>query len=318
MIHGRHTPARIPRLGGAALVAAVCALTVGQTARAQEDAPVNTGALSLSAGVDFVSQYWFRGMAQENQGFIAQPWIDVSLNLGPFGLDHVDLYGGVWNSIHQNDFILDVDGDGENDGDQSGLFETDWYVGASVALPADFTLDVSFISLHAPSTGDIFAEEVDIGLSYDDSALWGEGMPEGWGGLQPHVLVAFETAGGSDAGSELGTYLELGVSPGFTLIHSEDMPVDLSVPMAAGFSLDDYYEDGTGDDEAFGFFDVGLELSVPLNFMPAEVGSWSAYAGVHGIFLGDSTSEISGTDFGIISPDSDVEAYGVFGISMTY
>ncbi len=317
MTHGRNGDAKVWRGGLVALVAAALTFGTFTTAQAQEEMPVNSGAISLSAGVDFVTQYWFRGMAQENQGFIAQPWVDVSVNLAPFGLDSIDVYGGVWNSIHDNSFITDADGDGDDDGDQTGLFETDWYVGTSIALPANFGLDISYISLHNPAAGDIFAEEIDVALSYDDSELWGD-VADGWTGLQPYVLVAFETGGGSDAGTELGTYLELGIAPGFTLIPSEDMPVDLTVPMTAGFSIDNYYEDGSGDDEAFGFFDIGAELSVPLSFMPQEVGSWSAYAGVHLIVLGDSTQEISGTDFNIVADDSDAEVYGVFGVSMEY
>ncbi len=323
MTHGRNGDARLGRIGLAAVFAAALTLSTFSTARAQEDAPVNTGAVSLAGGVDFVSQYWFRGIAQENQGFIAQPYIEVGLNMAPVGMDWLDLYGGVWNSIHSNSFIADTTTppDGTNEGDQTGFFETDWYVGASFALPAGFALDVAYVSLLGPAFGDIFAEEIDITLSFDDSGLWGEPM-EGWTGFAPYIMVVRETGGGSDAlgpGGELGTYLEFGVAPGFTILPSEDMPVDLTIPVTLGFSLDDYYEDGTGDDEAFGFVDFGAEVSTPLSFMPQEFGSWSAYAGVHAIVLGDSTQEISGPNqFGVIGEDSDVEVYGVFGISMEY
>src|SRR5262245_7053171 len=41
-----------------------------------EPAPeaVNKGKVSLSLGVDFVTEYFFRGISQENQGAIVQPY----------------------------------------------------------------------------------------------------------------------------------------------------------------------------------------------------------------------------------------------------
>ena len=47
-------------------------------------------------------------------------------------------------------------------------------------------------------------------LSFDDSAALGKGA------LKPYVLVAFELGDGSaDGGAEKGTYVELGVAPGY-------------------------------------------------------------------------------------------------------
>jgi len=331
--HRLSRPARSRALWTVAIVGLVVGGLVTAQAEAQEEEiPINNGAVSVSGGVDFTSQYWFRGMAQENQGFIAQPWIDVSLNLEPVGLEWIDVYGGVWNSIHTNDALVDTDGDGEPNGDQTALFETDWYVGASFALPANMSLDVSYISLHDPAGGDIFAEEIDVSLAYDDSELWGDTGIPGWTGLQPYVLVAIETGGGSDAGSELGRYLEFGISPGFTIVESEDMPIDFSLPITLGISISDYYEVDTDptagvnvEDESFGFVDIGGQVSMPLSFMPAELGEWSAYAGVHVIFLGDTTETISGGDpasfsgaFNVTEGGEDTFVYGVFGVSMSY
>ncbi len=311
-----------PRVLGCVVAAVVATTVMAGQARAQDEGP-NLGAVSVSGGVDFVTQYWFRGMAQENQGFISQPWIDVAINLGPFGLDNVDVYGGFWGSIHSGTGSSPANPSPGASGFETDLFEADFYAGVSIGLPANFALDVAYVTLTSPAFGGIFADEVDITLAYDDAELWGEGPLPGWTGLQPYVMVAIETQGGSDVGVEQGTYLEIGIAPGFTAVQSETYPIDISVPMTAGFSIEDYYETNAGsgidDDDAFGFFDIGLEASMPLSFMPAEVGSWSVYAGVHAIFLGNSTQEISGpNNFNIVGADSDVEVYGVFGVSMEY
>lgn len=48
---------------------------------AKGSAGPNTGKLSFSAGVDFTTQYFFRGILQENQDFIAQPFGEITATL---------------------------------------------------------------------------------------------------------------------------------------------------------------------------------------------------------------------------------------------
>ena len=56
-------------------------------AAVQDDMAPNSGMIGMSAGVDFTSDYYFRGIIQETGGFIAQPFLDASMSLGA-GLDH--------------------------------------------------------------------------------------------------------------------------------------------------------------------------------------------------------------------------------------
>ena len=76
-------------------------------------------------------------------------------------------------------------------------------------------------------------------------------------------------------------------------------------------SGDDYYEDPvTGDDEAFGYFDLGLAVNIPLAFIPEDFGEWNFSAAGHFLFLGDSLETLNGGD--------DFKALGVFGVSLSY
>jgi hypothetical protein len=89
--------------------------------------------------------------------------------------------------------------------------------------------------------------------------------------------------------------------------------------MTLGLNLGDYYETaggGSDDDEDFGFFDIGLVATMPLD-TGASWGSWSVSAGIHYITLGDSTQEISRDDLGIIGGDDD-SFYGTVGIAFEY
>jgi hypothetical protein len=295
---------------------------------AQEEAAAtgpNTGAVSLSLGLDFTTAYFYRGIIQQTNGIIYQPSADVTFQL----TDALSVYVGTWNSMHTN-----------TGGAADQWYESDFFVGASYALSECLTFDASYIWLYGPSIGAEFAQEVDLSLSYDDSALWGDSF----NGLQPHVLVAIETSGGSDgygltdsngvpASRDLGIYYEIGIAPSFTLVDSASSPVTLTIPVTVGFGSN-YYEitrefvnagpdgilggagaaddfnDNTTDDEAFGFVDIGLDFSMPLSFVPAQFGSWEASTGVHFLFLGDNAKAGNGGD--------DLEIIGTFGISMSY
>ena len=268
-------------------------------AEGMEEADPNTGAIGLSGGVDFVTAYWFRGIAQENEGLIVQPSLEASFDIS----EPLSLYVGVWNSLHENDM--------------STWFEADWYAGVSADLGEGFNLDVSYINLYGPSAGDIFAEEFDITLSYDDSGMWGEGEFA----LSPYITYVFETDGGSDGlyeAGDLGQYAEVGIAPSFALTDKNtDYPITLAVPVTVGLNVGDYYENAEGVDSTLGFVDVGLVASTPLAFMPSEYGEWTLSAGVHGIYLGDGAQQISSTDFNVTG-DDEFHVWGSLGISFEY
>ncbi len=289
----------LSRTGACALIAAAGAVALTNTspAHAQDAPPVNTGKVAFSTGFDVTTEYWYRGLGQENQGLILQPWIDMTFEL--FSSDDLTLTGsvGTWNSIQD-----------ATPGD--AWYESDFYAGVSAEM-GDLAVGVSYINLYNPAGGDIFAEEIDFSLSYDDSGL---GLPFA---LNPSATLAIEIDGGSDNGTNKGTYLGLAIEPGVAdILGSDTVPVGLTVPVTLGLGLDDYYEDGLGNDDTFGFIDIGLVLSTPLDaFIPADYGSWTASFGVHAIFLGDSAENISAA-FGTGQDDSSV--YATFGITMEY
>lgn len=279
------------------LAAGTFAMVGTSTVEAQDAPPVNSGKVAFSTGFDITTEYWFRGLGQENEGLILQPWVDATFEL--YSSDDLTLTGsvGLWNSIHDA-----VPGD--------AWYESDFYAGVGAEMGA-VAVGVSYVILYNPAGGDIFAEEVDITLDIDVTA-WD--LPA-W--LSPSILLAVETDGGSDNGTEKGTYLGISFEPTVEdVLGSGNAPVTLSFPMTLGLGLDDYYEDGMGDDDTFGFFDIGAVLSTPLDgLIPADYGAWTASIGVHAIFLGDSAEDISAA-FG--TGDDDTSIYATFGLSMEY
>ena len=261
-------------------VVAALALTVG-TASAQ-----NEGKVSVGAGIDFSSSYYFRGIVQETGGLIAQPYLEAGLSLFEGENGSVSLAAGTWSSLHSV-------GDAGFDGAPASFYETDFYAGLGFGFANGFGADVTYTAYMSPRGSWGTVKELAIGLSHDDV-------------IAPYITLAFEIDG-SAAGDNEGTYLELGIEPSLAL---DDAPVGVSFPVAIGLSPSDYY-DPDGVNETFGFFSVGAMLGVPISGVPAEFGSWEFTAGVQLLFFGDVLKTINGSDDG-------VQPIAIFGLSLGY
>lgn len=269
---------------------AATALTVPSFA---QDAPpaVNNGLLGFEAGAEIVSTYMFRGIEQEDSGLIVQPFVEVTAPLSDTG---IDLTLGTWHSVHDN-------GTGATGSGPSNWYEADLYASLGYDINDEFSVSGTFTGYYSPSGAFADIEEIAFELGYDDEAYLGEYN------VQPYVLIAFETR---DAGGTEDIYLELGGEMGAPFIESEDLPVELTFPFALGFSIDDYYTDGTGDNEAWGFIMIGAAASMPLDMIPSDYGTWTASAGLDIYFVND--------DAGLLDDGDDFEVVGKVGVGVEY
>jgi hypothetical protein len=219
---------------------------------AQDPPPV----VVVTGGLDVVNQYNFRGIRQNSEGVSIWPYIDFGFTpfQGEGGLKAVTVNVGSWNAIHsqinEDDF-----------GTGNKWYESDFYATAGLGFSMA-SLGFTYTSYTSPA--DLFShvKELAVKLGVDDSAALGRGA------LKPYVLVAFELTDDAqaDGGAAKGTYLELGVAPGYS-----GAKASLAVPVKIGLSASDYYEFG-GEDEKFGYFSVAGIVTVPLG----------AHANIHG------------------------------------
>ncbi len=296
---GRHV-----RLGVTGLSLVGATLVTPMMAKAQtEPAPSpNTGRLSLSASVDWTTAYFYRGILQEDQGIIVQPGIELGVNLfqGDGTISSVDIFGGIWNSIHD-------ERTGAPAGDNTGSwYEADLYIGASVTLFQNISAGMVFTTYTSPADAFDTINEIAIFASYDDSHLWEE-IP--WFvGFAPGVTLAIETHG-SAFGPDEGVYLELSITPTFDFFDEGCLAdLEIAVPVVLGLGLDDYYET-TDDDDTFGYVSVGIVGTLPLP-IPAEFGQWTLSAGVNFLFLGNNLDDANN--------DDDFEVIGTLGLGISY
>ncbi len=260
----------------------------------------NTGKVSFSTGLDFSHAYFFRGIIQETDGFIAQPYGEIAFDLfeDAEGLNTGSLALGFWNSLHSG-----PSGSGGPSVNTTAWYEMDFYAGLSLGLVGQWQADVVYTQYMSPNDTFSTVKELALSLAFDDSERMGTLA------LAPHVMLAIETSGNA-AGIESGAYVELGVEPGLPL---EDSPVSLTFPVTLGLSLSDYYQTVVGmvaENDAFGYFDLGLLASVPLLGVSESYGSWEVSGGVHLLFLGDSLQALNAGD--------QFQAIGSFGVSIGY
>ena len=266
------------------------------TAQAQ----VNAGKVSFTTGVDFSHAYFFRGITQERDGFITQPYADMNFNIyaddDGAGLNGVTFTVGTWNSLHT------VDGQAAH---VRAWYESDFFTGFTLAID-NWEAGITYTTYLSPNQAFGTTQELSLGLSMDDTDLLGDFA------MSPHVLLAIELTGGADGGSSEGVYLEFGVEPGLDIFEGV---ASVGFPITVGLSLSNYYENGIdsttplGFNDNFGFFDIGAAVSVPLN-IPEAYGSWEVSGAFHLLALGE---------FLEFTNDNDgVQAIGSFGFSIGY
>jgi hypothetical protein len=277
---------------------------VGAVALAGSSIPAmagpNSGKVTFSVGNDITTAYFFRGILQERNGFIDQPYGEVNFNLYSAEdetLTGITLIGGVWNSIQTEQTLADGDGGPAN------WYEADIYGGLKFTLLGKLDLKALYIAYTYPNGAFATVQEIDLSAGLNDSEWLGA-----WA-MYPTVTFAREldnTALGNDEGS----YVQFDLKPGFTLIESETYPVTVSFPLTVGISAGDYYEIGGETDETFGFAKGGVTFSVPLAFIPEDYGAWSASAGAAIYGLGSNLKQIN--------EDDSPWVVGTWSINWTY
>ena len=248
-------------------------LLVPAAAGAQTDP--NPGRLTVSGGIDFTNAYMFRGLRQDDTGLIMWPFGDLAIDVydGDGTLENATVNVGIWNSLHT--------GSAGSDGPSGELwYESDFYTSFTLGFDGGLNVGATYTAYISPNDSFSTVKEISFRAAVDDTS--------GFTGLslRPYALLAFEldTAPGlgqADGGEEAGSYLEIGIAPGWTNDYAT-----IAFPLKAGFSLGDYYE-LAGEDHSFGFFSVAATASVPLGGT-TDYGAWNLRGGVEFQSLGDT------------------------------
>jgi hypothetical protein len=290
------------------------------------ESPPNTGALALTINLNLPTSYYFRGIAQSNAGLQFQPYVELKANIYEGGEKDV-VTGGFLKAAgwaHFNAVAPPI---------TTNYYEQDIYLSGGLVLLKRVTLEGGWNLYTYPGIGSgPQAQEAFGKVGFDDSGLWPFKLPRDQDlALLPYILIAGETSGGADGagvfGGSRGIYLELGMDPGYVFDISKAWSVRFHLPFVLGLSLDDYYEVATGagvNDETFGYADLAFAADVPLRFVPARYGRWTATAALHLLWLGSNNKLLAGPPGpgalnGLsVTGGSGFEPWGVVGLRMEY
>jgi hypothetical protein len=261
------------------------------TASAQAADP-NPGAVTLTTAVDFPSVYFFRGIRQEADPALtmfAAGDVGIALFSNDAG-QSVSVNFGVWNSLHTGSSGTDTP-------PKTSHYEEDFYAMLNFGIGNGVTISPFYTAYTSPNGSFGTVKELAVKFAHASK-------------FAPYGIVAFELSGQADAGFNEGTYLELGVGPSWPVGGNG---ATVGIPVKLGLSLKDYYE-LAGEDNKFGYVDVGVLFTVPFTSAPTKYGLWNFHAGANFLGLGDTTKAFN-------APDGDPKGGQVIvsaGIGMSY
>lgn len=259
----------------------------------------NRGRVTFTVGMDFTTAYFFRGILQERNGFIWQPYAEMAINVfkGDGAVSSVDLGMGIWSSVQTAKTLASGSG-------PSNLYEVDYYPSVSVGFSNGIETSLTYVIYTGPNGSFNTIQQLDWGLAYDDSELLGDFA------FGPTATFSFELDNTS-FGTREGGYFEIAGAPGVEVMKESDYPLTFTFPLALGLSMYDYYESvDPYHNQTFGFFSFGANAGVPLAFIPEDFGEWSANLGITVLALSQTLKQVNDND--------NPFPIGTFGISMTY
>ena len=112
-----------------------------------EAAVMNRGKVSISAGMDFTTAYFFRGILQERNGFIWQPYAGINFKLFEGGddsfVDSLIFSVATWNSVHSNKTLASGSG-------PTNWYESDVIVGGTLGFADYFSANLELHRVRFP------------------------------------------------------------------------------------------------------------------------------------------------------------------------
>ncbi len=292
--------------GTRSLLSALALVMLGGAVPDVAYAQSNSANISGNIGLDFSNAYFYRGIRQEREGLITQPYGDLSWSLfddpDADGLHSLDFSVGIWNSLHTGPTGSGSSGSATH---VRSWYESDFFTGVTLGLD-NWEAAITYTAYMSPNDTFSSISELSFSLAMDDSELLGTFA------VNPHIVLAIEMDGQADGGDLEGVYFEAGVEPGMDLPNGT---ASVSFPVTFGFSMSNYYENGAPlvgpiFSDAFGYLSIGASLSYPIPNTPEGYGDWGLSGGVHLLKFGDYLEYLNESD--------GVQAIGTFGVNIGF
>ncbi len=267
--------------------------TSSKEAKAAVEAPVDRR-ITGDIGSTVISQYISRGLVLNNQGAISQDYGDLFFDL-------YDSKNGFINKIQLNLSIwADLDPHSTQAGTVDGSrqntnvpywYEFDFLPGFTFTFLQYFTFSPSYYVFISPSNAFRTFQGLNFNFGFDDTKFLGKFA------LHPSFTYLREIDNKAGNGKHPGNYFEIGVTPSVPV-----GPTTVSFPVTAGFGSDNFY----ARDHGFGYVTPGVQVGVPLKFIPAAYGSYNVSAAYKFYYLGNALSNFNVGDPKVNNPPANL------------
>jgi hypothetical protein len=260
---------------------------------------VKESCITGDIGVQFVTSYVSRGSFLEDQGLIAQPYLDLYFKLysGDGFINQVTVALGLWSSLHsektqQGAYV------GRTSSTTPSWYEFDYTAGINTTFAKNFTLGLTYLEFNYPNDNFGTQRLGQAKLSYNDADLLGKFA------LNPYVKYEYFFELPSEA-----QYFEAGITPGV-----DAGPVRINFPIVAGFGDSKFY-----GHEGFAYVSGGVVVSYGLAFVPECLGKWAINAGYTFYYLdkGNSLDTFNTGPGGVRNSDTTENVFSG-GIGLTF
>jgi hypothetical protein len=212
-----------------------------------------------------------RGLIVVDKGTVLQPIVGLVFPFGDVGpLKNLTFVGGIWNCIT---YI-------QNDPHVGPWNELDDFFSLSFDPITHLNANFTYVAFNSPTGAYSTEHNSDLYLSYDDSSFFGGNF-----GIHPYVDFWWAMAGNSTVvlGKNGSTgYAQPGIVPTYTFKEIPSYPITVKVPMYISVGPRDYWSyngaptGGTIGGGNIGLFNIGVDVGVPLSFIPTKYGFWHA------------------------------------------
>ena len=257
----------------------------------------NTGMVHVSGGLRLDTADYFRGafddVPERLDEFVIGPDLSLTFELWREGagfLRDLSLTLGTQNGLAEQVQA--------SDSLNNWWYESNNFVGLAARLPADWVVGLTYTIYTSPNDVSPTFQEVALATKYTGTILGIAFNP------QLKVTVPLER---DDAAFQTGVYTELALTPS---IRPFGNAVSLSFPLVVGAGFDGYYGP---DDDASVHGGAGVNVGIPLAFIPRGYGRWALNVGGHVVVRDDDIRRLSTFDGG-----DNVILLGKAAIGFTY
>lgn len=240
-----------------------------------------------------------RGLVVENEGSSIQVLtlviVDVYQGKPEDVVNRVSVVGGMWNNF------LDTAPGGQ------AWNEIDPIISVEVQMWKNWIFSITYVPFVSPP--DLFDTEhnLEFKIAYDDTDLLGDFA------LHPYVKPFWNFSGDSVVvlGDTPSWDFEIGIAPSFTFMKDTSLPVTVTFPIFMTLGDSKFFGGGEG---GIGTYSAGIEVSIPLTFIPKEWGFWKLHAGVQYFHIENESLQTAGN---ILSGTENQDQYvGSLGVTI--